>query len=103
MRRLLAFLSALGGVVALVHRLRRRGGGPSRDVRAAGPDARAEALRRRLDESRAVVDEQDSFGAAEVPVDRAEAIPGDPDTRRRTVHAEARAAAEAMRRPRDAD
>lgn len=66
-----------------------------------GADPRAESLRRRLDEARAVAADPAEFDAGEVPVDRAEAVPPGPDERRRTVHAEGRAAAEAMRRPRD--
>lgn len=62
------------------------------------PDPRAEALRRRLDETRAVVGEQETFDAGEVPVDRAEPVPADPDELRARVHAEGRAAADAMRR-----
>jgi len=59
-------------------------------------DPRADVLRARLDESRAVVDDREEFEAAETPVDAAEALP-DPDERRREIHAEARSAAERMR------
>ena len=71
-------------------------------------DPRAEELRQKLDESRAVVDERDEFEAGETPVD--EADPGeavddrrraDPDAavedRRQSVHERGRAAAEQMR------
>jgi hypothetical protein len=64
-----------------------------------GSDPRAESLRRRLDEARAVAADPAEFDPGEVPVDRAEALPSGPDERRRRVHAEGRAAAEAMRRP----
>jgi hypothetical protein len=60
------------------------------------PDTRAEELRRKLAESRAIVDERDDFEAAETPVDVVEA-PGDPEVRRRAVHEAGRAAAERMR------
>jgi hypothetical protein len=59
-------------------------------------DPRAEELRRRLDESQAVVDEREEFEAAETPVDQAEPVQ-DPADRRRAVHAEGRAAVERMR------
>jgi hypothetical protein len=61
---------------------------------AAAPvlDPRAEALRAKLEESKAVVDEREEFEAAETPLDEA-----DPDERRRRVHAAARATVEEMR------
>lgn len=55
-------------------------------------DPRADELRRRIEESRAVVDERDRFEEAETPLDEA-----DPDARRREVHARAREAVERMR------
>jgi hypothetical protein len=55
-------------------------------------DPRAEALRAKLEESKAVVDEREEFEAAETPVDEA-----DPDERRRRVHEVGRAAVEEMR------
>jgi hypothetical protein len=63
---------------------------------AAGPDPRAEELRRKLAESRTIVDEREEFEAAETTVDVVEA-PGDPEVRRRAVHEAGRAAAERMR------
>lgn len=53
-------------------------------------------LRRKLDESRTIVEERDEFESAEVPVDKAE--PGI-DERRRDVHDRARASIEEMRDP----
>jgi hypothetical protein len=50
-------------------------------------------LRRKLDESRAVVEERDEFESAEVPVDQAE--PGI-DERRRDVHRRAQASIDEM-------
>jgi hypothetical protein len=62
----------------------------------ASVDPRADTLRARLDESRAVVADREEFEAAETPVDAAEAVP-DPDARRREVHAEGRSDVERMR------
>jgi hypothetical protein len=53
----------------------------------------AETLRARLDESRALVEERDAFEEGETPVDKA----ADPDTRRRSVHDEARARLDELR------
>ena len=66
--------------------------------KAAPPaeDPRAEELRRKLDESRTLVEERDEFESAETPVDQAE---GEVEDRRRAVHERARAAAEEMRGP----
>jgi len=55
-------------------------------------DPRAEALRAKLEESKAVIDEREEFEAAETPVDEA-----DPDERRRRVHEAGRAAVDEMR------
>jgi hypothetical protein len=63
-----------------------------------GPDPRADELRRKLDESRSIVEEREEFEGAELTVDRAEPAPEDPDSRRRAVHESARATAEQMRR-----
>jgi hypothetical protein len=63
-----------------------------------GNDPRAVELRRKLDESRALVEERDEFESGETPVDRAEAAGSDLDERRRLIHGEGRAAAEQMRR-----
>ena len=91
MRRPLAWL--LGGS-ALFGFLRRRREPP------AGADPRAEELRRKLEESRSIVEERDEFEAGETPVDQAEPAPEDPEQRRRAVHEEGRAAAERMREER---
>ncbi|MFN2471935.1 MAG: hypothetical protein ABR583_13305 [Gaiellaceae bacterium] len=64
------------------------------------PDPRADALREKLAESRAVVGEQEEFEAAETPIDVAEAVE-DVEARRRAVHERARAAADEMRRAGD--
>jgi len=60
-----------------------------------GPDP-AQELRRKLDESRAVVEERDEFEAAEIPVDQAE--PGI-DERRRDAHRRAQASIDEMNPP----
>jgi uncharacterized Zn finger protein len=90
MNRRLAFLTggvALG-VAAVWRAVRRKPRGES--------DPRAEELRARLDESRAVVDDREEFEGAETTVDAVDAVP-EPEERRRAVHAEGRAAAEKMR------
>jgi hypothetical protein len=82
------------GAFALFGFLRRRQQpAPTQDET---PDPRAEELRRKLAESRAIVDEREEFEAAETPVDQAEPL-GDPEARRRAVHESGRAAAERMR------
>jgi hypothetical protein len=90
MKRPLAWL--VGGF-ALFGFLRRR-----REPPAAVPDPRADELRRRLAESRSIVEERDEFEGAELTVDQAEPAPEDPESRRRAVHDAARATAERMRR-----
>jgi hypothetical protein len=86
-----AWLGAIGVAGAAVIRALRRKPAP---VPAA--DSRAEELRQKLDESRAVVDEREEFEAAETPIDQAE--PGDVGDRRRAVHERGRSAADQMRR-----
>jgi hypothetical protein len=66
--------------------------------RSPAPDPRAEELRDRLAESRAVVEERDEFEAAETPVDEVEPAT-EVDERRKRVHQKARAATDKMRRP----
>lgn len=63
----------------------------------AAADPRADALRQRLDESRAVVAEREEFEASETPVDEVESV-ADVDARRREIHERAQSAAEEMRR-----
>jgi hypothetical protein len=55
-------------------------------------DRRADDLRRRIEESRLVLDERDEFEGAETPVDEA-----DPESRRRDVHDRARQMVDRMR------
>ena len=98
MRRPLALVSdglaALGlyGAVAS----RRRHGLPAPAPAPSGTDPRAEELRRKLAESRAIVEEREEFEAAETPVDRAEPAT-EVDERRRKVHERGRSTARKMR------
>jgi hypothetical protein len=93
MRRPAAWLI---GAFAAAGLLRRRKSSVPTVEPDAGEDPRAEELRRKLAESRAIVDEREEFEAAETTVDEVEA-PGDPEARRRAVHEAGRAAAERMR------
>jgi hypothetical protein len=88
-RARIAWLAAAVGVAgaAAYRALQRKG-------QTAEEDPRAEELRRKLDESRPIVEEREEFEAAETPVDQAEAGPED---RRQAVHERGRAAAEEMR------
>ena len=97
MRRVLALGSVALATLGLARLLRAR----RRPVRAEPeppPDPRARELRRRLDESRAVVDERERFESGETTVDQAEPAPADPDARRRSVHEQARSVVDEMRR-----
>jgi hypothetical protein len=60
---------------------------------APEPDPRADELRQRIADAREVVDERDTFEAAEVTIDEAP----DPASRRRDVHDRGRAALDRMR------
>jgi hypothetical protein len=91
MRRPVAWLL---GAFALFGFLRRR------HEQVAASDPRAEELRRKLAESRSIVEERDEFEAAELTVDRAEPAPEDPEARRRSVHEGGRTTIEQMRRRR---
>jgi hypothetical protein len=101
MRRLIAWLGAAFGGVALYRLLARRRDsrpGPETEREAPGADRRAEELRRKLEESRALVDERDAFEDGETTLDRADPEAA-PDERRREVHERGRAAADEMRSP----
>jgi hypothetical protein len=63
----------------------------------AADDPRAEELRRKLAESRTIVEERDEFEGAELTVDLAEPAPEDPESRRRAVHEAGRETVERMR------
>ena len=64
-------------------------------------DPRAQELRRKLEESRLLVNERDEFESGETTVDEAQPARS-PDDRRRRVHEEARAQVERMRSTPDA-
>jgi hypothetical protein len=78
------------GAFALLSFVRRR--------REPADDPRASELRRKLDESRSIVEERDEFEDGELTVDLAEPAPEDRESRRRAVHESARATAEQMRK-----
>jgi hypothetical protein len=85
---------AAGAAIAAWHKLRRPQ--PLPPPPAPVEDPRAEELRQKLEESRAVVDAPEEFDSAETTVDQAE--PVDVTDRRSAVHERGRAAAEEMRR-----
>ena len=89
MRRPLAWVVGGAALFGFLRRHRQ----PPPDV--AGTDPRADELRRKLEESRSIVQEREEFEVGETPVDQAE--PVDPAQRRREVHEEARATVEQMR------
>jgi hypothetical protein len=89
MRARIAWLAgAAGAGVAAYRKLRR--------VPVPTDDPRAEELRRKLDESRTIVEEREEFESAETPVDQAPE-PAEVEDRRKAVHERGRAAAEEMR------
>ena len=92
MKRPLAWLLGAFAVLGFLRRRRE----PLQVVAAADP--RAEELRRKLDESKTLVDERDEFEEAELTVDLAEPAPDDPESRRRAVHESARATVDQMRK-----
>ena len=89
------------GLAALWRMIRRR---PPGWVELEPVDPRAEELRRKIDESRPVVEEREEFEAAETPVDAVdvpEEASDDPAERRKAVHAEGRSAVERMQQATD--
>ena len=99
MRSRFAWIAGLGLAAAAAVRAFRRSRPAPLEESVPGTDERAEALRRKLEESRSLVEERDEFEGAETTVDAAEPLADDPDERRRLVHGEARAAVDEMRRP----
>jgi hypothetical protein len=94
------FAWVAGGVgvgVAVVYRLLRRATPPQP---LEGIDPRADELRTRIAESRALVDEREEFEGGETTIDRAEP-PEAVDQRRRHVHERGQAAIDRMRRSDD--
>ena len=96
MRRPLAWIVAVLGVAAVVRFLTRKRVILAPPSAQPAADTRAEELRAKLAESRAIADERDEFEAAETTVDRAEPV-GDPQTRRHEVHEAGRDAIDRMR------
>ncbi len=93
MRARTAWLAgAAGAAIAVYRRMRRPAPTP-----APVEDPRAEELRQKLDESRAVVDEREEFEAGETPGDQAD-TDAPVEDRRQAVHDRGKAAAEQMRR-----
>jgi hypothetical protein len=81
-------------LAAIWRRIRRR---PPGWVEIEPVDPRAEELRRRLEESRPVIEEREEFEAAETTVDTVESVPDDPEARRKAVHTEGRSAVDRMK------
>jgi hypothetical protein len=86
-RRALTWVGGTVGGLAVLRFLRRR------PAPAPPPPDPAAKLRAKLEESRSVADDRDEFEGGETPVDEA-----DPDARRRTVHEQARATLDELRR-----
>lgn len=93
MRKLLALLGGLALVRAWFARRPR-----ALPAEAPEPDPRADELRRRLEESRALVEEREDFESGETPVDAADPGEADPEARRRSVHERGRSTVDEMRR-----
>jgi hypothetical protein len=98
-RNRLAWVLGGLGVAAALRALRREPASAPVAEPAAAPDERADELRRKLEESRAILEERDAFEDGETPVDEAEPVPASsPEDRRKHVHERARASAERMQR-----
>jgi hypothetical protein len=89
MRRLFAWVAGAAGGLAAYRALRRARPQPELQ------DDRAAELRARLAEAREAGDDREEFEAGETTVD--EAVPLDPDARRRAVHEQARSAIDEMK------
>ncbi|MBA2475045.1 MAG: hypothetical protein H0V40_03695 [Actinobacteria bacterium] len=90
-------LGGLAAAAALAARLRGRSA-PQAPRPLPGPDERAEELRRKLAESRPLIEEREAFESAELTVDRAEPLGEDAAARRREVHEQGRAALDEIRK-----
>jgi hypothetical protein len=95
-RRPIAWL--LGGLALFGFLKRRRPVTPTAAAEGDSRDPRADELRRKLAESRALVEERETFEAAEPTVEQTEHAPDDPERRRREVHEAGRQVAREMRR-----
>jgi hypothetical protein len=100
--RLTWVLGGIAGAFALRALRRQPVAGPVAEPLAPSgdePDERVEELRRKLEESRSIVEEREEFEAGETPVDEAEPAPASaPEDRRKHVHERARASVERMQR-----
>jgi hypothetical protein len=91
MRARIAWLAGAAGAGVAVYRKLRR-------VPAPAKDPRADELRRKLDESRTIVEEREEFEAAETPVDEVTGPEAtEVEDRRKAVHERGRSAADEMR------
>jgi hypothetical protein len=87
MRNRTAWLAGALGAAGVAYRALRRRPGPA-------ADARADELRRKLDESKPLVDERDEFESGETAVDQTASF----EEQRAAVHERGQAAAREMRR-----
>jgi hypothetical protein len=90
MRARIAWLAGTAGAGVALYRKLKRAPAPTEDPRA-------EELRRKLDESRTIVEEREEFEAAETPVDEVTGPEAEVQDRRKAVHERGRAAADEMR------
>jgi hypothetical protein len=90
MRNRLAWVAGALGAAGMAYKAVR-----TRPKQTAEPDGdpRADELRRKLDESKPIVEERKEFEAGETAVDETESL----DDKRASVHARGRAAVEGMR------
>jgi hypothetical protein len=92
MRNRLAWMAGALGAAGVAYRAVRRRRASDRET---VEDPRADELRRKLDESKTIVDERGEFEGGETALDEAE--PATVDEKRAAAHERARAAAEDMR------
>jgi hypothetical protein len=93
MRNRLAWVAGALGAAGVAYRAVRKQ--PAPDAAEKVPDPRADELRRKLDESKPLVEERAEFEAGETPVDASESL----EDKRAAVHERGRAAADEMRGP----
>ena len=89
MRNRMAWVAGAVGAAGVAYRALRR-----RSTTESPSDARADELRRKLDESKAAGEDRDEFESGETSVDEAEASV---DAKRAAIHDRARAATREMR------
>jgi hypothetical protein len=98
LRNRLAWVLGGLGVAAALRALRREPASTPVAEPVPVPDDRADELRRKLEESRTIIEERDAFEDGETPVDEAEPVPASPEDRRKQVYERARSTADHMRR-----